>query len=129
MRFHNNRLLAINLCRLTLCGQTVKSLRVLASKFELDQTKRKSKTLRRLASPFGQRLKPFCVAIDTRSLLQNFEAIRLGTSREAVARGSHACRFWDVTADRLTVWLAVRRRWWKSCAEIIRELKPQHMGL
>ena len=42
MRFYYNRLLAINLCRLVLGGQTVKSLRLLASKFELDQSQRKS---------------------------------------------------------------------------------------
>ena len=42
MRFYNNRLLAINLCRLALGGQTVKNLRLLASKFELDQSQRKS---------------------------------------------------------------------------------------
>ena len=37
-----NRLLAINLCRFALGGQTVKNLRLLASKFELDQSQRKS---------------------------------------------------------------------------------------
>ena len=42
MRFYNNRLLAINLCRLALGGQTVKNLHLLASKFELDQSQRKS---------------------------------------------------------------------------------------
>ena len=42
MRSYNNRLLVINLCRLALGGQTVKNLRLLASKFELDQTQRKS---------------------------------------------------------------------------------------
>ena len=43
MCFYNNRLLAINLCRLALGGQTVKkNLRVLAAKFELDQSQRKS---------------------------------------------------------------------------------------
>ena len=42
MRFYNNRLLAINLCRLELGGQTIKNLRLLASKFELDQSSRKS---------------------------------------------------------------------------------------
>ena len=42
MRFYNNRLLAINLCRLVLGGQTVKYLRLVASKFELDQSQRKS---------------------------------------------------------------------------------------
>ena len=42
MRFYNNRLLAINLCRLDLGGQTVKKLYLLASKFELDQSQRKS---------------------------------------------------------------------------------------
>ena len=42
MRFYNNRLLAINLCRLTLGGQTVKNLRLLVSKFEFDQSPRKS---------------------------------------------------------------------------------------
>ena len=67
MRFYN-RLLAINLCRLALGGQTVKNLHLPASKFELDQTPRKftqvggqtkrklnaSPNLRRLAGPFGQ---------------------------------------------------------------------------
>ena len=38
IRFYNNRLLAINLCRLALGGQTVKNLHLLASKFELDQS-------------------------------------------------------------------------------------------
>ena len=42
MRFYNNRLLAINLCRLVLGGQTVENLRLLAFKFELDQSQRKS---------------------------------------------------------------------------------------
>ena len=42
MRFYNNRLLAINLCRLALGGQTVKNLRRLASKFEVDQSQHKS---------------------------------------------------------------------------------------
>ena len=42
MRFYNNRLLATNLCRLALGGQTVKILRLPASKFELDQTQRKT---------------------------------------------------------------------------------------
>ena len=42
MHFYNNRLLAINLCRLALGGQTVKNLRLLASKFELNQSQRKS---------------------------------------------------------------------------------------
>ena len=42
MCFYNNRLLAINLCRFALGGQTVKNLRLLASKFELDQSQRKS---------------------------------------------------------------------------------------
>ena len=43
MRFYNNRLFAINLCRLALGGQTVKkNLRLLASKFEVDQSPRKS---------------------------------------------------------------------------------------
>ena len=42
MRFYNNRLLAINLCRLALGGQTMKNLRRLACKFELDQSQRKS---------------------------------------------------------------------------------------
>ena len=42
MRFYNNRLLAINLCRLALGAQTVKTLRLLASKFELGQSQRKS---------------------------------------------------------------------------------------
>ena len=42
MRLYNNRLFAINLCRLVLGGQTVKNLRLLASKFELDQSQRKS---------------------------------------------------------------------------------------
>ena len=39
---YNNRLLAINLCRLALGGQTMKNLRRLACKFELDQSQRKS---------------------------------------------------------------------------------------
>ena len=42
MRFYNNRLLAINLCQLVLGGQTVRILHLLASKFELDQSQRKS---------------------------------------------------------------------------------------
>ena len=42
MRFYNNRLLVINLCRLALGGQTVKILHLLASKFQLDQSQRKS---------------------------------------------------------------------------------------
>ena len=42
IRFYNNRLLAINLCQLALGGQTVKNLHLLASKFELDQSQRKS---------------------------------------------------------------------------------------
>ena len=42
MRFYNSRLLAINLCRLALGGQTVRNLRLLASKFEVDQSQRKS---------------------------------------------------------------------------------------
>ena len=42
MRFYNDRLLAINLCQLALGGQTVKNLRLLESKFELDQSQRKS---------------------------------------------------------------------------------------
>ena len=42
MRFYNNRLLAINLCRLALGGQTVKNLHLLASKFELNQSQCKS---------------------------------------------------------------------------------------
>ena len=65
VRFYNNRLLAINLCRLALGGQTVKNLRLIAPKFELDQSQRKwaakrnaswmqVQNLRRLASPFGQ---------------------------------------------------------------------------
>ena len=65
MRFYNNRLLAINLCRLALGGQTVKNVRLHASKFELDQvvsSRCKStqvhQNLHRLASPFGQGLKP-----------------------------------------------------------------------
>ena len=41
MCFYNNRLLAINLCRLALGGQTVKNLHLLASKFELDQSQHK----------------------------------------------------------------------------------------
>ena len=41
MHFYNN-ILAINLCRLALDGQTVKNLRLLASKFEVDQSQRKS---------------------------------------------------------------------------------------
>ena len=55
MHFYNNRLLAINLCRLALGGQTekilrllggqtVKILRLLASKFELDQSQRTKST-------------------------------------------------------------------------------------
>ena len=67
MRFYNNRLLAINLYRLALRGRTVKNLRLLTSKFELDQSRRKwvakrnaswaqVQNLRRLASPFGQGL-------------------------------------------------------------------------
>ena len=67
MRFSNNRLLVINLCRLALGGQTVKNLHLLVSKFELNQSQRKStqvdasrrkswpnQNLRRLASLFGQ---------------------------------------------------------------------------
>ena len=42
MCFYNNRLLAINLCRFALGGQTVKNLHLLASKFELNQSQRKS---------------------------------------------------------------------------------------
>ena len=42
MHFYDNRLLAINLCRLALGGQTVKNLSLLASKFELDQSQCKS---------------------------------------------------------------------------------------
>ena len=42
MRFYNNRLFAINLCRLALGDQTVKKLTLLASKFQLDQSQRKS---------------------------------------------------------------------------------------
>ena len=42
MCFYNNRLLAINLCWLALGGQTVKNLHLLASKFELNQSQRKS---------------------------------------------------------------------------------------
>ena len=42
VHFYNNRLLAINLCRLALGGQTVKNLCLLAFKFELDQSQRKS---------------------------------------------------------------------------------------
>ena len=42
MRFYNNRLLVINLCRLALGGQMVKNFHLLASKFELDQSQRKS---------------------------------------------------------------------------------------
>ena len=50
MRFYN-RLLAVNLCRLALGGQTVKkNLRLLASKFELDQSQRKW-VAKRNASP------------------------------------------------------------------------------
>ena len=41
-RLYNSRLRAINLCRLALGGQTVKNLRLLACKFELDQSPRKS---------------------------------------------------------------------------------------
>ena len=49
MCFYNNRLLALNLCRLALGGQMVKNLRLLASKFELDQSQRKSTQV--VASP------------------------------------------------------------------------------
>ena len=42
MHFYNNRLLAINLCWLALGSQTVKNLRLLVSKFELDQSQCKS---------------------------------------------------------------------------------------
>ena len=42
MCFYNNRLLVINLCRLALGHQTVKNLRLLASKFQPDQSQRKS---------------------------------------------------------------------------------------
>ena len=41
MRLYNNRLPAINLCRLALVGQTVRNLRLLASKFELDHSQHK----------------------------------------------------------------------------------------
>ena len=51
--FYNNRLLAINLCRLALGGQTVKNLRLLASKFGWPN-ETQVQNLRRLASPFGQ---------------------------------------------------------------------------
>ena len=44
MRFYKNRLLAINLCRLVLGGQMEKNLRLLASKFELDQSQRRRKS-------------------------------------------------------------------------------------
>ena len=74
MRFYNNSLLTMNLCRLALDDQTVKkTLHLLASKFELDQSQRKStqvvasqckwvakqsqekvQNLRELASPFGK---------------------------------------------------------------------------
>ena len=78
MRFYNNRLLVINLCQLVLGGQMVKNLRLLASKFELNQSQCKSsqvdasqrkwvakqkaiwmqvQNLRRLASLFGQGLR------------------------------------------------------------------------
>ena len=71
MCFYNNRLLAINLCRLVLGGQMVKNLHLLASKFELEQSQRKStqvdasgwpnetqvQNLCWLVSPFGQGLK------------------------------------------------------------------------
>ena len=50
--------LAINFCRLALCGQTVKTyLRPLVYEFELDQSQRKSsqvENLHRLVSPCGQ---------------------------------------------------------------------------
>ena len=42
MCFYNNRLLVINLCRLALGGQMVRNLRLLASKFELNASPRKS---------------------------------------------------------------------------------------
>ena len=71
---YNSRLRAINLSRLALGGHTVKTLRLLTSKFEVDPSQRKSsqvdasrrkwvakrnarstqvQNLRRLASPFG----------------------------------------------------------------------------
>ena len=73
MRFYNNRLPAINLCRLALGGQTVKScvyLRPNLSSMIVNTSRRKSsqvdaswwpnetqvQNLRRLASPFGQDL-------------------------------------------------------------------------
>ena len=40
--FYKNRLLAINLCGFPLGGQTVKNLRLLATKFGLGQSQRKS---------------------------------------------------------------------------------------
>ena len=76
MHFYNNRfILAIDLCRLVLGGQTAKNLCRLASKFELNQSQRKASQihasgwpnetqvecksqtcvdLHQLASPFGQ---------------------------------------------------------------------------
>ena len=42
MRFYNNRLFPINLCQLALGGRTVKNFRLFASKFELEQSQRKS---------------------------------------------------------------------------------------
>ena len=42
MLFYDNRLIAINLCRLALGGQTVKYLHLVASKFELDPSQCKS---------------------------------------------------------------------------------------
>ena len=89
MLFYNNRLLAINLCRLTLGGQTVKNLRLLASKFELDQSQRNSmqvdasprkwvakrnetwtqvQNLRRLTSSFGQGFKSLWIMLTLRRL-------------------------------------------------------------
>ena len=54
MRLYNTRLLAINLCGLALGGQTVNNLRLLASKFELDQSRRKWVAKRNASfSPFG----------------------------------------------------------------------------
>ena len=50
MRFYNNRLLAINLCRLALGGQMARNLHLLVSKFELDQSPRKSTQV--VACPF-----------------------------------------------------------------------------
>ena len=67
MRFYNDRLLAINLCRLALGGQTVKHLRPNLSSTRVHASRRKwvakrnaswtpVQNLRRLANPFGQGL-------------------------------------------------------------------------